>query len=205
MSEQLHIITPLVKSEQLTAALASTAHQVYLKLENLQPSGSFKIRGIGATCADAKTTRGATKIVGSSGGNAGMAMAYAARKLGMSAQLFIPTSTPTFMVEKIKEEGATVVVGGSNWNEANQAASECLEKDPTAAFVHPYDQETTWQGHSTIVDEIKAQLEQAGAHEPPAAIVTVVGGGGLAAGILAGMQRQAFFCTNPKNSVPDFQ
>jgi len=185
----LHIRTPLTKSERMTAILDKQAHPVYLKLDNLQPSGSFKIRGIGATCADAKINRGSTKIVGSSGGNAGMAMAYAARKLSMSAQLYIPTSTPHFMVEKIKEEGASVVVGGSNWNEANQAASECLEKDPKAAFIHPYDQDTTWQGHSTIIDEIKAQLKETGISHEPAAIVTVVGGGGLAAGILMGMER----------------
>ena len=74
---------------------------VYLKLDNLQPSGSFKIRGIGRTCEQAKNC-GATKILGSSGGNAGKAMAYAAKQLGLKAVLFIPASTPQMMVEKIK-------------------------------------------------------------------------------------------------------
>ena len=55
-----------------------------------------------------------------------------------------------------------MTVSGSNWNEANEKATECLKQDPKAAFVHPYDQETTWQGHSTIVDEIKEQLESQG-------------------------------------------
>ena len=72
-----------------------------MKLDNLQPSGSFKIRGIGQTCLQAKQS-GATTIVGSSGGNAGKAMAYAAKKLGLKAVLFIPTSTPQMMIEKIK-------------------------------------------------------------------------------------------------------
>ena len=58
-----------------------------------------------------------------------------------------------------REEGAKVVVGGSNWNEANEAATRCLQNDSKASFVHPYAQETTWQGHSSIVDEVKAQLE----------------------------------------------
>ena len=74
---------------------------VYLKLDNIQPSGSFKIRGIGRTCLQAKLS-GATTIVGSSGGNAGKAMAYAAKKLGLKAVLFIPTSTPQMMIDKIK-------------------------------------------------------------------------------------------------------
>ena len=74
---------------------------VYLKLDNLQPSGSFKIRGIGLTCLKAKSG-GAVTIVGSSGGNAGKAMAYAAKKLGLKAELFIPTSTPRMMIDKIK-------------------------------------------------------------------------------------------------------
>ena len=55
-----------------------------------------------------------------------------------------------------------MTVSGSNWNEANEKATECLKQDSKAAFVHPYDQETTWQGHSTIVDEIKEQLESQG-------------------------------------------
>jgi len=194
MPPALHRVTPLILSDKLTKAVGKGP--VFLKLDNLQPSGSFKIRGIGRTCQAAKEG-GATKIVGSSGGNAGMAMAYAARKLGMPSQLFIPRSTPAFMVEKIKAEGAEVVVTGANWNEANEAAMECLRKDPKAAFVHPYEQAQTWEGHSSIVTEIKEQLEdhycsngeQMKLDIKPAAIVTVVGGGGLAIGILQGMER----------------
>ena len=74
---------------------------MYLKLDNLQPPGSFKIRGIGRTCIEARSS-GASTIVGSSGGNAGKAMAYAAKKLNMKAVLFIPKSTPQMMIDKIK-------------------------------------------------------------------------------------------------------
>ena len=94
-----HSITPLIFSNKLTRLLGKG--DVYLKLDNLQPSGSFKIRGIGQTCLQAKKS-GATTIVGSSGGNAGKAMAYAAKKLNLKAVLFIPTSTPQMMIEKIK-------------------------------------------------------------------------------------------------------
>ena len=74
---------------------------VYLKLENLQVPGSFKIRGIGLTCQIAKEN-GFKRLVGSSGGNAGLAMAYAANQLKMPITLFIPTSTPEMMVNLIK-------------------------------------------------------------------------------------------------------
>ena len=94
-----HSITPLIFSNKLTRLLGKG--DVYLKLDNLQPSGSFKIRGIGQTCLQAKQS-GATTIVGSSGGNAGKAMAYAAKKLNLKAVLFIPTSTPQMMIAKIK-------------------------------------------------------------------------------------------------------
>ena len=181
MKDQLHICSPLIKSDKLSEKIGN---EVLLKLENLQPSGSFKIRGIGKTCHEAKAN-GADSIVGSSGGNAGMAMAYAARKLGLKSTLYIPKSTPQFMVDKIRSEGAEVIVAGENWNAANERAMERLRQDPKAAFVHPYDQESTWNGHSTIVPEIKEQMNGV----KPGAIVTVVGGGGLATGILFGLEK----------------
>jgi hypothetical protein len=79
----LHVTTPLVFSNALTAALGTGA-PVFLKLEALQPCGSFKLRGIGAECQRARA-QGATRFVSSSGGNAGLAVAHAARALGMPA------------------------------------------------------------------------------------------------------------------------
>ena len=76
-----------------------------------------------------------------------------------------------------------VVVAGKNWDAANAAANQLLADDPSAFFVHPFDQESTWQGHSTLVDEVKEQLVEMGEGErSPAAVVTCVGGGGLAIG-----------------------
>ena len=87
------------------------------------------------------------------------------------------------MVDLIKAEKVEVIVTGANWNEANAEAQKFLAKNPDAYFVHPYDQETTWIGHSSIVHEIKEQLEdEFGVKDPPESIVTCVGGGGLAIG-----------------------
>ena len=110
-------------------------------------------------------------------------MAYASNQLEIPLTLFIPKSTPQMMVELIKAEQVEVIVTGENWNEANAQAQKFLEKHSDAFFVHPYDQETTWKGHSTLVKEVKDQLEQDfKILDEPEAIVTCVGGGGLAIG-----------------------
>ena len=94
-----HSITPLIFSTKLTQIFGKGP--VYLKLDNLQPSGSFKLRGIGRTCEQAKNS-GATKVLMASGGNAGKALAIAAKQLGLKTVLFIPKATPQMMVEKVK-------------------------------------------------------------------------------------------------------
>ena len=94
----LHVVTPLVHSSALSEL---AGREVFIKLENVQPSGSFKIRGIGWTMQEA-VKNGAREFVGSSGGNAGMAMAVAAKQLKKKLTIFIPTSTLPFMIEKLK-------------------------------------------------------------------------------------------------------
>ena len=98
MDRTLHEETPLIHSSPLSSLLG---RDVFLKLENLQPGGSFKIRGIGHTMQEA-VREGATEFIGSSGGNAGMAMAVAAKRIGKKLKLFIPKSTMSMMIEKLK-------------------------------------------------------------------------------------------------------
>ena len=81
-----------------------------------------------------------------------------------------------------KAQEVEVRVIGENWNEANNAAQEFLQSNKDAFFVHPYDQESTWRGHATMITEIKAQLEALGVEQVPEAVITCVGGGGLAIG-----------------------
>eukprot|EP00793_Prasinoderma_coloniale_P002181 PRCOL_00002689-RA len=181
--ERLHVETPLVRSEALSAAMG---REVMLKLENAQPSGSFKLRGIGATCAAAKAA-GASEIVSSSGGNAGLAAAYAARALGLPCEVCVPSSTPEFVRARLESYGAKVTVHGSQWAEANAFAEKvCAERN--GAMVHPFEGEATWDGNASLVDEIKEQLGGA----EPAAIVASVGGGGLLMGVLRGVDRNGW-------------
>lgn len=173
-----HIETPLIHSEAFSKRLGA---EVFLKLDLLQPSGSFKLRGIGQTVREAKQN-GASCIVSSSGGNAGLAAAYAARACGLPCTVVLPTSTPALVRDRLAGYGAEVLVHGSVWDEADQHAREVVEEQ-RGAYVHPFDQESTWRGHASIVQELQSQLSA-----PPDAIVTCVGGGGLLMGILRGLE-----------------
>jgi L-serine/L-threonine ammonia-lyase len=175
----LHVRTPLIPS---TALGRIVGRPVYLKLENTQPTASFKLRGIGRLCANAAAA-GATSIVSSSGGNAGWAAAYAARKLGLRAHVVIPRPTPAAMVALIQAEGAEVIVHGESWVDADQRARAIVEREG-ATYVSPFDHPDIWAGHSTLVDEIADEIE------PPGCIVASVSGGGLLAGVLEGLARQ---------------
>lgn len=176
--KSLHIVTPICESQTLTAALGAP---VLLKMETLQPTGSFKIRGIGHAC-QASCEAGATRLVSSSGGNAGYAVAYAGRKLGIDVTVFVPKSTPSWMRESIHREGATVVEHGATWDDAHAHASE-LARQEGAAYIHPFDDPQIWSGHASMIDEVAATASK------PGVIVLSVGGGGLLCGVLEGLHR----------------
>ncbi|XP_046840464.1 serine dehydratase-like isoform X1 [Xenia sp. Carnegie-2017] len=138
-TSNLYFRTPLLQSTCLSNKVGCN---VYLKLENVQPAGSFKIRGIGNCCKKA-LEKGYTNIVSSSGGNAGLAAAYAGRKLKMPTTVVVPEITPDFTIKRIKEEGANVIVKGKVWDEANIHAIE-LSKIPGHFLVHPFDHDDIW-------------------------------------------------------------
>ncbi|TXH28843.1 MAG: pyridoxal-phosphate dependent enzyme [Elusimicrobia bacterium] len=173
----LHIETPLIESRSLGLA---SQRSVWLKLEALQPPGSFKIRGIGAACEEHRRA-GARRLVSSSGGNAGLAVAYAGRKLSLPVTVVVPQSTSPRARELLRREGAEVIVHGPSWQEANSLALSLLAAGD--AFIHPFDDPLLWQGHATLVDEI------ARSGLLPDAIVLAVGGGGLLAGVIEGLRR----------------
>ena len=98
-------------------------------------------------------SRGAQVLVSSSGGNAGLATAYAGRRLQVRVIVVIPESTPAWVADSLKSYGAEVVVHGSQWCEANEKAIQLVE-EKRGALIHPFEGEETWKGHSTLVDEI---------------------------------------------------
>jgi L-serine/L-threonine ammonia-lyase len=177
----LHIRTPLVESFPLSER---SGRRIFLKMENLQPAGSFKIRGIGLLCQQGKRD-GIRHFVSSSGGNAGYAAAYAGRKLDVKTTVFVPETTPPDSRQKIGEQGAEVKVVGSVWDEANEEAL-AFSKRVNGLYISPFDHPLIWQGHSTIVDEIAGEIDK------PDAIVLSVGGGGLLCGVIEGLRRHGW-------------
>ena len=178
MSEALHIRTPLIESLSLSRRWGK---HVLLKMENLQPVGSFKIRGIGLLCQMGKEN-GARYFVSSSGGNAGYAAAYAGRKLDVTTTVFVPSTTPPQFRRQIEMQGAEIRVVGDVWDEAHEEALQ-FSREVGALYISPFDHPSIWKGHSTIVDEIAEETAK------PDAVVLSVGGGGLLCGVIEGLHR----------------
>lgn len=176
----LHIETPLIHSHPLSAA---AGRRVRLKLEALQPPGSFKIRGVGAAC-EVHARAGKRRFICSSGGNAGLAMAFAGRQLGVPVTVVVPENTPERAREALRREGADLRVHGAAWHEANELALSLV--GPEDAFIHPFDDPLLWSGHASLVDEAVRQGPR------PGAVVLSVGGGGLFSGVVEGLRRNGW-------------
>ncbi|KAJ9098117.1 hypothetical protein QFC21_004446 [Naganishia friedmannii] len=190
-SSALHAVTPLLYSKVLSDR---TGHDVYLKLDCWQPSGSFKIRGIGAEIKSAYEKYGdKTHIITSSGGNAGLAAAVAAKTLGVKCTVIVPRRTEASIVRTLKELGAEVDNDKAEaWDDADRMARQILEREPEATYVHPFEGAALTKGHATLVDEIRVQLGEAGVKDSrPDMIVCSVGGGGLIRGIIHGIEETA--------------
>lgn len=174
---KLHIETPLIES--LSINKKSDA-KIWLKMEALQPCGSFKARGLGYACQK-YIADGARGLLSSSGGNAGLAVAYSGRLLEVPVTVVVPKTTKKRAIDLIELEGAEVIVTGKNWDEAHITAMEMAKGE--IAYIHPFDDPIIWQGHASIIDEIS------GAGITPDGVVLSVGGGGLLCGVVEGLTR----------------
>jgi threonine dehydratase len=159
---------------------------VFLKLEFTQHTGSFKARGafnrlLAAAEASALPDAG---VVAASGGNAGLAFAYAARALGARAQIYVPATAPAVKVARLRELGAEVVQVGSEYVEAHEAAVK-RSADAGALYCHAYDQPEVVAGQGTVALEL---AEQTGGVDT---VLVSTGGGGLVGGIAAALAGQA--------------
>ena len=194
--------TPLIFSDVLTNLC--NGRPVYLKLDCLQASGSFKDRGMAHLCLQLVQEHGVTNIISSSGGNAGLAAACIARQLGnLQCTVVVPTTTKQLVIEKLQFLGATVQVSGENWNAADAVVRNMVASDASGktAYIPPYEHELLWTGHSSVIDEIYSDprlnsIEQ----QPSSTIILSVGGGGLLCGVLEGLERHH---TGGKNSNSD--
>ncbi|WEW61304.1 catabolic L-serine/threonine dehydratase [Emydomyces testavorans] len=218
------IETPLIESASLSRAAGC---RIFLKLENLQPSGSFKSRAIGnlvlSYVSDPANQGKHLHFFIASAGNAGLAAATAASALSYPCTVCIPMSTKPVMVNKLQEAGATVVQQGANLDDAGSHMRTIMEslrgksadggggggaKPVVPIALHPFDHEKIWEGVSTLVDELAYQMppreddfqqsEFASEALPIDGIICSVGGGGLMNGLILGIERQERMCGKAK-------
>ena len=165
--------TKLIFSNYLSA---QTGNKVYLKPENMQMTGAYKVRGAFykvSTLSDEEKEAG---IITASAGNHAQGVAYAAAVYGIKAVIVMPTTTPLIKVNRTKEYGAEVILYGDVYDDAAEKALELAEKEHYT-FIHPFDDLAVATGQGTIAMEIFKEL-------PLVDIILVpIGGGGLAAGV----------------------
>jgi threonine dehydratase len=166
--------TPIVELDG--ADIGLTSSKLCLKLELLQHSGSFKARGAFANLLTRKVPEAG--VVAASGGNHGVAVAYAARKLNVPARIYLPRISSPAKIKRIREYGAELVIAGDRYADA-LAASEAWARQSGAMAVHAFDQDETMLGQGTLGLELEAQAPHVDT------LLVAVGGGGLIAGIAA--------------------
>ena len=165
--------TPCSRSEQLSKL---TGLDIFLKLENLQMTGSFKERGALNRIATLTPEEAARGVVAASAGNHAQGVAYHATRRGIRAVIVMPLTTPLVKVQATKGFGAEVVLHGSNYDEACSEATRLCQNEGMT-FVHPFDDSLVMAGQGTIGLEILDQVDGV------EAVVVPIGGGGLIGGI----------------------
>ncbi len=162
--------TPVLELGQVL----DSSYRLTLKLDQTQPTGSFKVRGAFSLLTAREI--GETGVAAASGGNFGIATAYACSKLGHRATIFVPDTSPAEKIDRIAEHGAEVRVVSGFYD---QALAQChaFVRDEGAFMAHAYDQPEVVAGQGTAALEITEQVEDVDS------ILVAVGGGGLIAGI----------------------
>mgnify|MGYP003365670448 CR=1 FL=1 len=190
--------TPLVRE---FLSKGTNAPKFYVKYEAVQPSRSFKSRGIGHLILTKvndvrKSNSGKTiHVFSSSGGNAGYAAAVACSRLNIRCTVVVPVTAKAHMIRKIREVGAEVIIKGAHWSGAddylrNEVIDKCDKQKVETIYVHPFDDPLVWEGHSMMIDEIIETLEMENVDfDKVKGIICSVGGGGLYNGIMTGLCR----------------
>ncbi|TMK76782.1 MAG: threonine ammonia-lyase [Actinobacteria bacterium] len=166
-------VTPVYSSETFTRLVGRPVH---LKAENLQRTGSFKIRGAVNKIAGLSEAERKAGVVAASAGNHGQAVAWAAREAGIEATIFMFAETPMAKVDATRNYGARAELIGAAFEEALAAANAYVE-ETGATFIHPFDDPAVIAGQGTIGLELAEQLPDV------ETVVVPVGGGGLSSGI----------------------
>ena len=172
-------LTPLERSKSFSAMSGA---EVYLKLENFQSTGSFKVRGAYYKIKNLTTEEAANGVLCASAGNHAQGVAYAASSLGVKSTVFMPVFAPPLKVIATRAYGAEVILSGDTFDDAFAAATEFGEKSG-ATFVHPFNDPHIIAGQGTIGLEIFEQLREVDE------VLVPIGGGGLIAGIAIALKQ----------------
>jgi threonine dehydratase len=172
--------TPVLSSRTISERAGGT---VALKAENLQRTGSFKIRGAAAKVASLSEDEGSRGVVAASAGNHAQALAAAAQRRGIPCEVFVPADAPIAKAEAARGHGATVYLGGSGVDDCIGRAKERAAAQGMT-FVHPFDDPTIVAGQGSLGLELIEDVEDL------AQVVVPVGGGGLASGIAIAVKSQ---------------
>lgn len=167
--------TPLVSVRPAKNPIPS-APDLYLKLENMQITGSFKARGAVNKLLSLPHEQVQRGIITASGGNHGLGVAYAGWLAGVPSKIYLPHSTPQIKADKLAGWGAEVIYEGAVWDDANHAALDCAAREGLTYF-HPFADPAVIAGQGTVALEILEALPEAGT------LVVAIGGGGLISGI----------------------
>jgi threonine dehydratase len=172
--------TPVYGSETFSRI---AGRDVWLKAENLQRTGAFKVRGAVNRIALLSDSERAAGVVAASAGNHGQAVAWAAREAGIPARIYVPQDAPMAKVEACRTYGSELIMGGASFEEALAAARTDVD-ETGAIFVHPFEDSIVIAGQGTIGLELVEQVPDA------QTVVIPVGGGGLAAGIALALRAE---------------
>jgi L-serine/L-threonine ammonia-lyase len=175
--DNLYVQTPILESTPLTKSLGVP---VYFKMESMQPTGSYKDRGLAVLLAE-YVSKGLDRFVTATLGNAGLSIARSCRVLKKQVKVVVPTITDTFMIDKMSLEGAEVIVHGANFATADAKAKEIAHEEHRT-YLDPHNDPLIFEGISTIIYEIF------GAGLKPGVIVLPVGCGELLVGVLKGLE-----------------
>lgn len=179
-------VTTLMTSKSFSTMAEAN---VFLKLENMQTTGSFKVRGAFNKLATLKKEEMANGVVAASAGNHAQGVAYSATRLGIKSTVFMPIFTPPLKVIATRAYGAKVILSGDSFDDAFASSQEFCEKQK-ATYIHPFNDPMIIAGQGTIGLEIHEQLPEVDA------VIIPIGGGGLIAGVALALKEM-----NPKIKI----
>jgi threonine dehydratase len=185
--------TPVIALEERAFGIEA---KIFLKLELLQHTGSFKPRG--AFNCILTTSVPEAGVIAASGGNHGAAVAYAAHKLGHRAEIFVPAATPANKVERLRQYGGVVNITGNDYAEALAASAERAAQSGATA-IHAYDDERVLAGQGTLGMELEEQVRGLDS------VLIAVGGGGLIGGVAAWYQQRVRVISVEPEGAPTLQ